>query len=138
MSPLPEEVLDQRMVGALRDLGPDRGKLLQEMVQDFVTEVPLLVAEIDRAVEHGAYEIAARAAHRLNGCSGHLGAVRLSAAARDIETWARTGGAQMASAAAITRTEMDLAITAVNGLVDERNATREPYAARYRSKPRVT
>lgn len=116
MSPRPEEVLDQRMVGVLRDLGADRGKLLHEMAQDFLIEVPLLVAEIERAVEQDAYEIAAHAAHRLNGCSGHLGAMRLSAAASEVETRARAGGAHIASAAAITRTEMDLAISAVSAL----------------------
>lgn len=43
------------------------------------------IAEIERALAEGNLEASKRAAHRLKGMAGNLGAVRLAQAARDIE-----------------------------------------------------
>ena len=43
------------------------------------------IAEIERAIAEGSLEASKRAAHRLKGMAGNLGAVRLAQTARDIE-----------------------------------------------------
>lgn len=43
------------------------------------------VAEIERAIAMGSLDASKRAAHRLKGMAGNLGAVRLAKMARDIE-----------------------------------------------------
>lgn len=43
------------------------------------------IAEIERALVEGSLEASKRAAHRLKGMAGNLGAVRLAQTARDIE-----------------------------------------------------
>ena len=43
------------------------------------------IAEIERALAEGSLEASKRAAHRLKGMAGNLGAVRLAQTARDIE-----------------------------------------------------
>lgn len=114
---MPDDVLDPRMVSALRDFGREPGKLLREMVQDFLVEAPSLMVDLDRAVADRAYPIVASTAHRMKGASGHMGAVRLAAIAGEIEALARAGGGDaVASATAIAHTEVELAVAAVQAL----------------------
>jgi HPt (histidine-containing phosphotransfer) domain-containing protein len=118
IAPAPPEVLDQRMVDELRTFGHEPGQLLHEVLHDFLIEAPSLMADIERAVEEEAYDTAARAAHRLKGAGGHMGAARLSVVAGEVETLARTGMRQAtASATATARTELDLAMAAARGLL---------------------
>ncbi|MEY2433005.1 MAG: Hpt domain [Acidimicrobiaceae bacterium] len=114
-----EDVLDERMVAALRDFGREPGRLLHQMATDFLVEAPSLVSEIERAVEDHADAIAARAAHQLKGVSGHIGAVRLAVVAGEVEVSARSGVAHaMAAATTAARTELDLAVVAARGLLE--------------------
>jgi HPt (histidine-containing phosphotransfer) domain-containing protein len=114
-----DDVLDERMVTALRGFGREPGRLLHQMATDFLVEAPSLVSEIERAVERHAHAIAARAAHQLKGVSGHIGAVRLAVAAGEVESSARSGEVQaMTAATAAARTELDLAIDAAGGLLE--------------------
>jgi HPt (histidine-containing phosphotransfer) domain-containing protein len=111
-------VLDARVITALRVFGGEPGELLQEMLLDFLTEAPSLTTQIERAVKDQAYDAAARAAHRLKGTSGHLGARRLAAVAAEVEVSARAGDRHPATRAmARTRAELDLAVAAARLLV---------------------
>lgn len=115
---LPDDVLDQRIVGSLRAFGGDPGQLLQELVHDFLIDAPSLMTEIERAVEENAYVIAARAAHRLKGGSEHMGALRLAVVAGEIETSARSGVRRAtASATETARAELGLAVAAARALL---------------------
>jgi HPt (histidine-containing phosphotransfer) domain-containing protein len=111
------DVLDQRVLDALRAFGRDPGKLLAEMVRDFVLEAPSLVTAIGRAVEHDDREAAARAAHRLKGMSGHIGARRLAMVAGEIESSVGTNLEHAnATAVALMCTELELAASAASDL----------------------
>ena len=111
---LPDDVLDQAMVAALRAFGREPGKLLRELAEAFVVEALSLMADIERAVDGDDFEAAARSAHRMKGASGHIGAFRVAAAAAECQTVAE-GGAHPAIAAATIamRAEVELAVAAV-------------------------
>jgi two-component system sensor histidine kinase/response regulator len=126
----PPELLDRRMVEALRTLGRAPGVLLKAMIDDFLVEAPSLTTDIERAVEWGAPVAAARAAHRLRGTSGHLGLARLAAVAGDVETAARAG-APLVMAAARVRSELVLACAVARSLTagPERSPSPHPVSA---------
>jgi HPt (histidine-containing phosphotransfer) domain-containing protein len=111
-----DEALDRRTIRALHEYGVEPGTLLQELLEDFLTEAPSLMADIDRSVEQGACPAVVRAAHQLNGMSGHMGAFRLALAAGELETSARIGVPEMMAAAAAARSELDLAMAAAERL----------------------
>jgi HPt (histidine-containing phosphotransfer) domain-containing protein len=114
---IPGEVLDQGMVSALRAYGPEKGRLLRSVAQDFVSEAPVLVAEIERAVDDRDLDAVMRIAHQMKGVSGHMGATRLAALADDLETSARTGRmTEINSVLATARTELERAIAAALAL----------------------
>ncbi|MCU1352722.1 MAG: Hpt domain [Acidimicrobiales bacterium] len=114
LGPAPE-VLNQRMVSALRAIGPEPGELLRAMVHDFLVQAPALTTDIERAAERGDATDAARAAHRLRGTSGHLGLARLSAVAAEVEAAAMAGAAWVVSATRV-RPELDIAIGAARAV----------------------
>jgi HPt (histidine-containing phosphotransfer) domain-containing protein len=108
------DALDQRIVNALRDFGSEPGALLGVMLQEFLIEAPSLVVEVERAVEDRACAPAARAAHRLCGISGHVGALRLARIASVVEVAADTGSR---CDVAKLRAELDLAVAEASGLL---------------------
>jgi HPt (histidine-containing phosphotransfer) domain-containing protein len=76
------------------------------------------VTEIEGAVEEAAYGVVARAAHRLRGIGGHIGAARLADSASEVEIAARTGSRRSTTAATvIMRAELTLATTAASSLL---------------------
>jgi two-component system sensor histidine kinase BarA len=112
-----DDVLDQRIIAALRDFG-QQGKLLQEMIEGFLVEAPSLMAEIERSLEDESHDTVARAAHRLRGLSAHMGARRLAGVAGELETAARAGSVQPTAAVMTTaRTELDRAVASTRTLL---------------------
>lgn len=111
------DVLDEGNLSALREFGREPGVLLQEMARDFLVEAPSLMAEIEEAVGEGEYATAGRAAHRLKGASGHMGATRVAAVASEVESLSKDGISEaMASATTTARAEVELALAAVRML----------------------
>lgn len=89
--PLPTEVATRVLLpllddGAMNDWCSD---IDQDDVLAILARVPdecrKNIAEIERALAEGSLEATKRAAHRLKGMAGNLGAVRLAQTARDIE-----------------------------------------------------
>lgn len=89
--PLPTEVATRVLLpllddGAMNDWCSD---IDQDDVLAILARVPdecrRNIAEIERALAEGSLEATKRAAHRLKGMAGNLGAVRLAQTARDIE-----------------------------------------------------
>jgi HPt (histidine-containing phosphotransfer) domain-containing protein len=112
------DVLDSRMIDALRAFGPEPGKLLREMLRDFLMEAPSLMEEVERAASEEAYAGVAGAAHQLRGSGGHIGALRLAAVAGEVEASARARVRSATSAATTSaRTELDLAVVAARELL---------------------
>jgi HPt (histidine-containing phosphotransfer) domain-containing protein len=113
----PADILNPRMVSSLRDFGPTRGTLLKLVVQDFLLEAPLLLADIERAVAGGDLGAVARIAHQMKGVSGHMGATRLATSVASLETKAKAGESDgVAAELTMARTELDLALTAAMAL----------------------
>ena len=118
MCPEPGDVLDQQVVGWIRNLGQEPGKLLEEIIGLFVAEAPDLIADIDAALAGGSSTGLARAAHRLKGAAAHIGAVRLSHTATEVEARARAGIPQDASCTSATvHGELDATLQALEKLV---------------------
>jgi signal transduction histidine kinase/DNA-binding response OmpR family regulator len=71
--------------------------LLQELIEEFVRDAPHQLAETRRALDDGDASKLERAAHRLRGAAGAVGATRVQALAQEIERLGRE--AQLAEAA---------------------------------------
>src|ERR1700729_2664547 len=84
-------VLDAHAVSALRAFGRQPGKLLGEMASAFLAETPALMAEIESTAATESLALTGKAAHKLKGVSGHIGAARLAAAAGAVEQSAASG-----------------------------------------------
>jgi HPt (histidine-containing phosphotransfer) domain-containing protein len=107
-------ILDDHVISALRSFGRPAGRLLAEMVAAFVDEAPTLMAEIESSESHGTCADVARAAHKLKGVCGHIGAVRVALASAHVEDLAGKGDRQgLTSAIAATRRELEPAFKAV-------------------------
>ena len=111
-----DEVLDRRTISMLRSFGEVPGKLLQEMLGDFLAEAPTLMADIDRSIAAKSYPAAARAAHQLAGISGCVGATRLALAANAVEFSSDAPSDQVVAASKTARTELELAVAAAAGV----------------------
>jgi histidine phosphotransfer protein HptB len=91
--------LDPRSVRALYEiLGEDDGALT-EVIDAFVDEAPIRLAELRQGVEQGDAALAGRAAHTLKSNGLSFGAAELSSLCRRLETAARanelTGGEEL-------------------------------------------
>jgi HPt (histidine-containing phosphotransfer) domain-containing protein len=113
------DVLDQRIVKALRSFGGEPGELLDALLHEFLVEAPSLVTEISVAVDQNAYASAARAAHQLRGISGHVGAARLADIAGAVEAATRTASRDAAASVATLRAELALVVTAARALLPQ-------------------
>lgn len=79
----PVPLLDERaMSDWCSDIDKDDVMAILASVPD---ECRRNIAEIERAIAEGSLAASKRAAHRLKGMAGNLGAVRLAQTARDIE-----------------------------------------------------
>ncbi len=84
-------VVDSEQLESLRKLEDDTGNLLAVMVDLFLRDAPLRLGMMKDAVEAGDANTLARAAHNLIGSSGNVGALRMVALCRKIDTAARIG-----------------------------------------------
>jgi HPt (histidine-containing phosphotransfer) domain-containing protein len=83
-------IIDLAAIEMLRELGGDDGsELLAELVGVFLADAPERMADAARAVASGDFDLLERAAHTLKSSAAQLGAVALSARARDLEIAAR-------------------------------------------------
>ncbi len=66
-------------------------EVLVEMAELFQTELPPLLDEIEAGIGAGDLEAVGKAAHRIKGSAGLLGAAAASSAAADLEAVSRAG-----------------------------------------------
>jgi signal transduction histidine kinase/CheY-like chemotaxis protein len=96
-----DEYVDPTAIAELRDLEAKAGvAVLAELVGVFLRDAPALSNETQGALAAGDLPAAARAAHRLRGSAGTLGAFRLVTAAASLEAALRSGDAAAAGIAA--------------------------------------
>ena len=88
-------------------LGGDDPSMVNELIDVFLDNTPQLLRDMEAALEAKVSEDLKRAAHTLKSSCASLGAMRLSAMAKDIETAVRNGvWTGMAEAIAMARDEM--------------------------------
>ncbi len=105
----PDEPLDRETLDRLRRLGGEaEPALVADLVRSFLAQLPGLLDAVRQALASGDARGAERAAHRLKGMSGALGALSLSAAAAALEDVAR-GGTLAAAPERLARLEEEAA-----------------------------
>jgi len=86
------EVVDRNVIESLIALGGDDDPhLLEELIDLFLTDGDVRVAEIEEAVETRDLTRIATATHTLKSASANLGVLHFSEFCREIETRARLG-----------------------------------------------
>jgi len=80
------EAIDQDVVDELeRYVGDDRG-FLREVIETWFEDAPRQIASIREGIAAGNVEMTNRAAHTLKSTSASVGAMALSAMARELQT----------------------------------------------------
>lgn len=97
------------------DLGNDPA-VLAEIVDSFLTEVPRLLDELDRALAASDSVTVERVGHTLKSSAGLFGAMPLCALARELELVARKDAARAAALAPQLRPEFERVRTALRSL----------------------
>ena len=78
-------IIDPVMIEQLRDLDNGDGELLVELIEMFIADLAVHLAEISTAAGRDDHATIARAAHALVGSAANIGAGRLSGMARALE-----------------------------------------------------
>ena len=86
------EIIDETALKRLKDtLGKQAEKMFPTFLQGFVDDGIRLLADARQALQHGDAKALRLAAHTLKSTSATFGAMKLSAAARELEDMARQG-----------------------------------------------
>ena len=85
------EVLDQRALDDLLAMVGDDPDFVDELVDEYLADVPRQEAALRAALDAGDAEGLVRPAHTLKGTSLNLGGQRVAAIAREIEAHGRVG-----------------------------------------------
>ena len=90
--PNPASAVDAERLAVLRQLGTSDGwGVLPAVVEAFVQEAPVSLAQMREAVRTGDVNGLEPAAHRLKGAAANIGAVAVAAACQQLEHSARSG-----------------------------------------------
>src|SRR3954463_6312889 len=123
-------VVDQDVLDELEhSVGDDRA-FLRELVETYLDETPTLIAALRSGVAEGEVERTNRAAHTIKSTSASLGALGLSAMARELETLTSVATTESADLAApeigalvdLVATEYDEVAVELNALVPPADA----------------
>lgn len=82
-NPLMEDEFDASVMEMIRTAGGD--SLLKDLIEIFLDDAPIKIAEMKDAAGHGDCRRAALAAHPLIGITGNLGANKMMATAQKID-----------------------------------------------------
>ncbi|HWQ20068.1 MAG TPA: PAS domain S-box protein, partial [Methanotrichaceae archaeon] len=105
---VPEPAVDQSVIEGLRKLQMDgEPDIIEELGMLFLERAPSRIAAMHQALECGDPEKLSQEAHNLKSSSANLGAMKLSALARDLETMGRSGDLTRASSL-ISQAEAEL------------------------------
>lgn len=84
--------IDQQAINALLELSTDSGtEFLRELIEIYLQDSPLRLAELDEALSKNDLPGLTRAAHTIKGSSSNFGATRLTKIAHDIEMLGKAG-----------------------------------------------
>ena len=83
--------IDPQSIEELRAMNPGDDSFLRELIQIYLEDSPLRIAEIELSLEQADSLRLTRAAHRLKGSSSNFGALQLRAVSEKIEHFGRDG-----------------------------------------------
>jgi HPt (histidine-containing phosphotransfer) domain-containing protein len=83
--------LDPHAINALRELNPGDDSFLRDLIQIFLEDAPLRLAEIEESLARGDGRRLMIAAHSLKGSSANFGAEQLRTRCEEIERCGRLG-----------------------------------------------
>ena len=90
--PQPAPYLDPNAIENLRAINPDDGgEFLRELINIFLADTPVRIAEIEQAAAAGCAADLMRAAHSIKGSAANFGAMELTQLARELENLGRAG-----------------------------------------------
>jgi two-component system, sensor histidine kinase and response regulator len=90
--PTEEPVIDHSLLESLRELqGDGKPDILNELIELFLSDVPLQLAELREAAEAGEPHSVERIAHTLKGSAANMGALRMKALLAELEEIGRSG-----------------------------------------------
>jgi HPt (histidine-containing phosphotransfer) domain-containing protein len=114
---LANDVLDREQIDLLLSLDDGNGKVLAEIVAEFLTTSADVRAQLLHAFGEGDLPAAQRASHTLKGASSNVGAARLAEVCAEVE--ARAGEAELDEAVGLIEQfelEYARALDALQGL----------------------
>lgn len=85
-------VIDPEAIKSLRELSPGDDEFLIEIIDIFLDDTPLRIAELESSLSAQDVEVFARAAHSIKGSSANLGALALRGIAEKLEHHTRKVG----------------------------------------------
>jgi HPt (histidine-containing phosphotransfer) domain-containing protein len=77
--------IDPATLDALRELNPEDPGFLRELIDVYIEDLPLRLAELEKAIATQDAALLTRAAHTIKGSSGNFGAAPLAAVALTME-----------------------------------------------------
>lgn len=85
-------VIDSEAINNLRELSPDDPEFLVEIIDIFLADTPQRITELETCLQKQDVDTFTRAAHSIKGSAANLGALRLRAAAEELEHHSRASG----------------------------------------------
>lgn len=82
-----ERVIDAASFGALKEM--TGAEFIGELIDTFMGEAPLMLADLQKALSEGNAELFRRSAHSLKSNSLTFGALKLGSMAKELETLGR-------------------------------------------------
>ena len=84
-------MIDHSLLESLRELqGDGKPDILDELIELFLSDVPLQLAELREAAEAGEPHSVERIAHTLKGSAANMGALRMKALLAELEEIGRS------------------------------------------------
>ncbi len=94
-----EGILDPVVLQGLHELaGDDEPELFAELIDIYLEDAPLRLAEMARGLQLSDWKLLERAAHTLKSASANIGALRLAGLCKELECSARTADKQACAA----------------------------------------
>jgi HPt (histidine-containing phosphotransfer) domain-containing protein len=107
---LETRTIEKEIVGKAREWIEEYGEdFLVELIDAYLDDAPARLAELRRAFENGDAETFTREAHSLKSSSANLGAMKVSAIAKEMEMAGRSGKIEQ-MAEPVARTEAEFAL----------------------------
>ena len=106
--------VDPSAIDALRELNPEDPAFLRELIDVFLEDVPLRIAELEKSLANSDASLLTRAAHTIKGSCSNFGAAGLAHVSHEMEKQGKAGlFAEAAATLPALKTEFGLVTQAL-------------------------